>query len=426
MGKETNRLWDRRDFLRLGGAGLTGILLGGALSAQGQTPTVDELVKAPREGSLNLGEPWTRQAVTAMWADHARTGMTPLLKMTPPFQKEIILYFKNEALSPTGSLKHRVAWALVMNGLVNGFIEADTHLYEETSGNTGIGEAYFARLLGLPFTAVLRSNISPLKMAAIRQYGGRTANPPDGKPLMEFFEETVKKDPLGYNLDQFANAEKAIDYFAGTPAENMNIANEMFLQMAQEPYPCPAWIIAGAGTGGTATSIARYVRKWNALKSPECASKLLVVDPERSVLFDWYMTGNGQLTVPFSTRIEGVGCSGPVIFGKTFSLLREGVSRMIKVPDPASVAAMHLLADLAGSRVGPSSVLNFFGMLKTLKGMREGKQSGAIASIICDDGSRYADTYYDAGWIKDNDLGHDQWLVCLRKFWETGEWTEPA
>lgn len=418
---------DRRDFVRLGALGFAGSLLGGRALALDDTAKYADLVKAPREGSTGLGnDVWRRDAVRAMWADHVRTGMTPLLRLDPPFERNVPVYLKNEARSPTGSLKHRVAWALVMNGLVNGYIRADTHLYEETSGNTGIGEAYFARLLGLPFTAVLRRDISPLKMEAIRQYGGRTSVPPEGASLEEHYQSVLKGDPLAYDLNQYGNAEKAIDYFAGTPAENMNIANEVFRQMELEPNPCPEWIIAGAGTGGTATSIARYIRKWAALKAPECGAKLMVVDPERSVVFDWYMTGNERLTLPFHTRIEGVGSGGPILFGKTFSLLREGVSQMLKVPDRASVAAMHLLAELVGFKVGPSTGLNFFGALKTVGQARARKGAGPVATIICDDGARYADTYYNADWIKANDLAHADWLACLRKFWETGNWAEPS
>ena len=417
----------RRDFIRTGLCGLIAIAWpspGFALETSGDFGPV---VKAPREGSVRFGdEEWVGAALKKMWQDHLRTGMTPLLEKSPPFQKDIQLYFKNEAKSPTGSLKHRVAWALVMYGLVNGDIQSDTRLYEATSGNTGIAEAYFASLIGLNFTAVLRSTISRHKIEAVKQYGGEAALAPQGKPVDAHLKDLLRADPKSYDLNQFANAEKALDYFSGTPAENMNVANEIFKQMELEPHPCPAWIITGAGTGGTATSIARYIRKWTVLKRNPCPTRLAVVDPEYSVLFDWYLTGDESLTLPVTTRVEGIGSSGPVVFGRTFSLLRKGVSRMVKVPDRASLAAMHLASDLAGFAVGPSTGTNFFGALRVIKQMRDEGKPGSVVTLICDEGSRYKDTYYNPDWVKENGLGYDEWLTCLRRYWEKGEWVEPS
>jgi hypothetical protein len=78
----------------------------------------------------------------------------------------------------------------------------------------------------------------------------------------------------------------------------------------------------------SATSIAKYIRKWADFDGRNCPAKLAVVDTEDSVLFDWRLTGNDTLNIPTGSRIEGIGSSCPVVFGKTFSLLRQGVSRM--------------------------------------------------------------------------------------------------
>jgi cysteine synthase A len=151
-----------------------------------------------------------------------------------------------------------------------------------------------------------------------------------------------------------------------------------------------------------------------------------VVDPEDSVLFDWYLTGDEQLSISTSSRIEGIGFSGPVTFGKTYDLLREGVSQMFKVPDSASVAAMHFVSELAGFEVGPSTGTNFYGALRLMGQMSREGRGGSIVSIICDEGSRYRDHYYRPEWLKEVGLNPEPWLPVLKRFWNTGELREPS
>lgn len=96
--------------------------------ARGESPpaTATGLTQAPREAAQTFADPaWVRDAIRLMWAERKRSGVTPLLHLSPPLSKDLHLYLKHEAKSPTGSLKHRVAWGLVMGpssmaGLVPG------------------------------------------------------------------------------------------------------------------------------------------------------------------------------------------------------------------------------------------------------------------------------------------------------------------
>lgn len=364
---------------------------------------------------------WVRQAISTLWRDREMAGITPLIRLMVPFAPRVAIYLKDESKSPTGSLKHRVAWALLMDALVNGKIGPKTRLYEASSGNTAIGEAYFASLLGLSFTAVMRPGVSEGKLQAIRGFGGQALVLQEGMSPPAYIDQVTAKDPLAYNLNQFANTERALDYFKGSPSSTMNMANEVFLQLQGANQPCPAWFVAGAGSGGTATSIARYLKKW-ADHGLSCGSRLAVVDPEDSALFAWYETGDNAVTVAKGSRIEGIGTRGPVRFGSTFSLLREGVSRMIKVPDVDSVAAMHLVSRLIGQSVGPSTGTNFCGALSLADQMHQRGEAGSIVSIVCDGGSRYQDNYYSPGWIRDSGLVYETQLTRLDTFWKTGRW----
>ena len=365
---------------------------------------------------------WIRQAIDTLWRERRMERTTPLIRLRLPFEPRVSIYLKNESKSPTGSLKHRVAWGLLMDALVNGKIGPNTRLYEASSGNTAIAEAFFSRLLGLPFTAVVRPGTSEGKLSAIREYGGQVKIVDAGQSPADYIAEILSRDKLAYNINQFANTEKSLDYFKGRTDLTMNIANEVFQQLRLYHASCPAWFVAGAGSGGTATSIARFIRKW-ADKGNRGSARLAIVDPEDSALFSWYQTGDPDITVSKGSRIEGIGSRGPVRFGSTFSLLREGVSRMIKVPDSDSIAAMKLVSRLVGQDVGPSTGTNFCGALHLADELVSRGESGSIVTIICDGGSRYRDNYYNPSWLREAGLESEARLKRIETFWATGTWS---
>jgi cysteine synthase A len=116
---------------------------------------------------------WVRQAIAAIEADFLRSSDTHLIRVDMPAVKNIHLYLKDESTHPTGSLKHRLARSLFLYGLCNGWIVEGTTVVESSSGSTAVSEAYFARLLGLPFIAVVPKSTSREKIDQIGFYGGR-------------------------------------------------------------------------------------------------------------------------------------------------------------------------------------------------------------------------------------------------------------
>ena len=129
----------------------------------------------PLEIDRTLGGPdrdWVCEATRKIAADFNRSSDTHLIKLDLPCLDGIDLYLKDESTHPTGSLKHRLARSLILYGLCNGWIRKDTPLIESSSGSTAISEAYFARLLGLPFIAVVPRTTSAEKIAQIEFYGG--------------------------------------------------------------------------------------------------------------------------------------------------------------------------------------------------------------------------------------------------------------
>ena len=330
---------------------------------------------------------WRANAVRLMDADSRRSADSHLMPLKMTGFDGVDIYLKDESTHPTGSLKHRLARSLILYGICNGLIGPETRLFEASSGSTAVSEAYYARLLGLTFTAVLPRSTSKSKIEAIERQGGLCRYVDD--PSMIYEEARSLADcPGGYYLDQFTYAERATDWRG-----NNNIAESIFQQMSLERHPVPRWISMSAGTGGTSATIGRYI-----LYRGFC-TRLCIPDPEHSAYFAGWSEGDGAMRCNRGSRIEGIG--RPRV---EQSFLPGVVDAMIKVPDAASIAATHVLSRMLGRRVGGSTGTNFIGVLWAAAAMRSAGEEGSIVTLICDSGERYADTYFDDDWLREQDL----------------------
>ena len=331
---------------------------------------------------MNDHRTWAREAVRIIEADFQRSADTHLIPLPLPGLPGIELYFKDESSHPTGSLKHRLARSLFLYALCNGWLKPGAPVIEASSGSTAVSEAYFARLLGVPFIAVMPATTSQAKIDQIAFYGGKSHLVKD--PTQIYAEsERLAKEGGGHFMDQFTYAERATDWRA-----NNNIAESIFQQMRFEHYPEPSWLISSPGTGGTTATLGRYVRY------RQHCTRVLCADAERSVFFDYYQTGDASLRLDCGSRIEGIG--RPRVEA---SFLPKVIDAMVKVSDALSLAAMHYLAERLGRRVGGSSGTNLIGALVAALQMKAAGESGSIVAILCDGGERYANTYYDQAWL---------------------------
>ncbi|THU04167.1 PLP-dependent cysteine synthase family protein [Lampropedia puyangensis] len=336
--------------------------------------------QAPQQTSNTT---WLYDAIGRIEADYQRSADTHLIALPAPrlAQARIDLYLKDESTHPTGSLKHRLARSLFLYALCNGWIDRTSTIVEASSGSTAVSEAYFARLLGLPFVAVMPRSTSSEKIQLIEFYGGR-CHFVDNAAQVYDAARRIAAETSGHYMDQFTYAERATDWRG-----NNNIAQSMFAQMQRERAPIPAWIVVGAGTGGTSATIGRYVRY------QQYATRLCVADPQGSVFSVYHQTGDTTLTAPGS-RIEGIG--RPRVEA---SFIPSLVDAMEQVCDVESIAAMQALSALLGRRVGPSTGTNFVAMLRLAQQMQVQQQTGSILSLLCDSGERYLNTYYDSDWL---------------------------
>ena len=365
-------------------------------------PPVDDI---ERDSS---GRSWVHEAVRRVEADSNRSADTHLVPFPLPSMPGIDLYLKDESTHPTGSLKHRLARSLFLYGLCNGQIHEGTTVVEASSGSTAVSEAYFARMLGLPFVAVMPATTSLEKIALIEFHGGRChfVDQPTG-----IYEEArrLAAECGGHYLDQFTNAERATDWRG-----NNNIAESVFTQMERERHPLPEWVVVGAGTGGTSATIGRYVRY------RRLPTRVAVVDPEGSSFFPGWRDGDPSVLTGRASRIEGIG--RPRVEP---SFVPTIVDRMMRVPDAASLAAMRHLEQATGRRAGGSTGTNLWGSLRLAAEMRKAGTRGSIVTLLCDSGERYGNTYYDDAWLRTSGIDITPYTTTLETFTRTGVWTEP-
>ena len=329
---------------------------------------------------------WGRAALAKLQQEAARSADTHLLRVDLPAFPGIVFYLKDEASHPTGSLKHRLARSLFLYAMCNGRLREGQTVVDASSGSTAISEAWFARMLGLPFVAVMPTCTAPRKIADVQALGGTCDLVDD--PGQVHARAAWHAERGACHLDQFGLAERATDWRG-----NNNIAESILQQMSREPDPEPAWIVCGAGTGGTSATIGRYLR-YRGLRT-----RLCVAEPLGGAFAEGWRTRNPRARASQPTLVEGIG-RPRVEPGFVFDV----VDQVVEVADVQSIAAAWWLEELLGHRYGGSSGTNLIACLHLAAAMRARGERGSIVSLLCDRGERYEQTLFDPRWLHARDL----------------------
>jgi cysteine synthase A len=351
---------------------------------------------------------WVANALGRIEADYVRSSDTHLLLVALPGAPDIQFYLKDETTHPTGSLKHRLARSLFLYALCNGRIGPRTVIVEASSGSTAVSEAYFAQLLGLRFIAVMPRSTSAEKVAQIAFYGGES-HFVETADQMRAQSAALAATLGGHFMDQFTYAERATDWRG-----NNNIAESLFAQMSREPHPIPAWIVVGAGTGGTSATIGRYVRY------RRLPTRLALADPEASAFHRRVADPSIESYSGPPSCIEGIGrpCCEP-------SFLPELIDAAYPVADVASLAAARVLSRRINRSCGGSTGANFYAAARIIADMRARSETGSVASLICDSGERYRSTHLDANWLASRGFDLAPWEAAVERFFDTGVLADP-
>ncbi|WP_018656401.1 pyridoxal-phosphate dependent enzyme [Actinomadura flavalba] len=342
---------------------------------------------------------WPAAALRRLDAERAALEPTPLRAF--PLAHDVAVLLKDESALPTGSLKHRAARALFRHAIASGRITEGTPVVEATGGGAALAQATFARLLGLPYTAVLPGAPDPRRAAPLEALGAevRFVTPP---LAIYATARELAAATGGCFLDQYAHAAHALDHRGDDPAIEL---------AAQLPAP-PAWIVAGAGTGATAAAFGRHARTYGT------GTRLAVADPENSACFPAWVTGDLGYATGMPSRIEGIGRPRvePGFLPGLYDLV-------VPVPDAASVAAARAARAATGLPVGGSTGTCLWAALHLAA--RPAATGTTIVAVLGDAADRHLRTVHDDAWAAAKGLDPAPYAAALDRFAAGGPFTPP-
>lgn len=286
-------------------------------------------------------------------------GETPLLhlrRIVPPDSADV--FAKLEYLNPGGSIKDRAAIGMIRRAEEQGLLRPGCTILEATAGNTGIGLALIGVNRGYRVILCVPQKFSKEKVMLMQALGAEVIRTPDAEGMegaIRRTRELAAKIPDSFLPAQFENQANP-DYHYETTGR------ELFEQMQGQIDA----VIIGAGTGGTFTGVARFVKE----RLPRALA--IAVETVGSVL------GGGP---PGDHKIEGIGAS---FIPKTFD--PELADEIIAVSDRDGFSTVHELARKEGVLAGSSGGANVFVALKVAKKLGPGKR---VATLIPDSAERY-------------------------------------
>ena len=177
-------------------------------------------------------------------------GNTPLVELRPV--GDVQLYAKLEGQNPTGSIKDRIAKAMIEAAEASGELEPGRELLEPTSGNTGISLALVAKLKGYPLTCVMPENATEERKRLLRLFGAQIVDSPGAEGsngAVRLALELAEHEPKYFMPFQYANAANPRAHYEGTGAEIVAALDRVDV------------VVAGLGTGGTLMGVGERLRE---------------------------------------------------------------------------------------------------------------------------------------------------------------------
>jgi cystathionine beta-synthase len=303
-------------------------------------------------------------------------GHTPVVRLSriaAGVTPEVVA--KLESFNPGGSIKDRVAVALVEAAERDGRLRPGGTIVEPTSGNTGTGLAIAARLKGYRVIAVMPDKMSREKIDLLRAYGAEvvmapTDVPPDSpQSYYRVADRLTEEIPGAFQPNQYFNPANPQAHYESTGPE-----------LWEQLGPQLTHLVAGVGTGGTVTGIARFLRE----RKPEI--QIVGADPEGSIY-----SGGEEGVRPY--LVEGVGED---FWPGTFD--RSVIDRWVMVSDRDAFLTTRRLAQTEGILAGGSGGLALHAALVTAAEVED--PQAVIAVIIPDGGRSYLSKVYSDAWMR--------------------------
>lgn len=317
-------------------------------------------------------------------------GRTPLICLNQ-VTRDILspIYVKAEFLNPGGSAKDRIALRMVEAAEKQELLKPGGTIIEATAGNTGVGLALISAVKKYRCIFVLPDKMSQEKINLLKAYGAEvvitpTNVPPDSPESYNGVAERLAKEiPGAFRPHQFENPNNPLAHYLTTGPEIWT-ATQGKIDV----------FVAGMGTGGTISGVAKYLKEQN----PDIT--IVGADPEGSIL-----SGDS----PKSYKVEGIGED---FIPKTFN--RQIVDEMVRVSDKESFNMARRLAREEGLLVGGSCGTAVAAALKYAARLTEPKY---IVVLLPDTGRNYINKIYSDTWMQENGF----WEGKTVKFTKVGE-----
>jgi len=295
-------------------------------------------------------------------------GETPLVQLNKVATPQMARVLgKLESSNPGGSVKDRIAFAMIEDAEKQGLLNPGGTIIESTSGNTGIGLAMVAAVKGYRLILTLPEGMSTERISLLERYGAQVVM----TSALEGMAGAVKKakelqaaTPGAFMPFQFANP--------ANPRVHRQTTAQEILHATDGQVDA---FVAGVGTGGTITGVGETLKK----KSPEI--RVVAVEPAGSAVLSGKPAG--------MHRIQGIGAGFvPEV------LDRSVIDEIITVEDMEAYQMARTLAKEEGLLVGISAGANVFAALKVAERLGPGK---TVVTILCDTGERYLslDPYFE-------------------------------
>ncbi|MCJ1296140.1 cystathionine beta-synthase [Xylographa carneopallida] len=315
-------------------------------------------------------------------------GHTPMVRLNKLPQSlgiEATVYAKLEYFNAGGSVKDRIALRMIEEAERLGRIKPGDTLIEPTSGNTGIGLALVAAVKGYKTIITLPEKMSQEKVAVLRALNATIIRTPTQAAFdspeshIGVAKRLQKEIPNAHILDQYGNPDNPLAHEYGT-------AEELWTQTAGKIKA----VVAGAGTGGTITGLARGLRKHNR------KIKIVAADPYGSILALPKSLNDGYIDEAY--KVEGIGYDFvPDV------LDQHSVDLWYKTNDRESFMYARRLIAEEGLLVGGSSGSAVAAMVRAAKDLELGKDD-VIVVILPDSIRSYLSKFVDDDWLAVNNL----------------------
>lgn len=310
-------------------------------------------------------------------------GRTPLIRLQKIVQSEGLVCVKHEAFNPGGSIKDRIALNMVNEAEKRGELVPGGTIIECTSGNTGLGLAMTAAVRGYKAVLTMPDKVAPEKAALLRAFGAdvkiapTAVEPEDPASYYSVAKRLSQEIKNSYYPNQYQNQDNPETHYMTTGPEIWDDTDGKITHF-----------VAGVGTGGTITGVARYLKE----KNPNV--KVIGADPVGSLYYEYFRTG--KLGEAHTYKVEGVGedmIPGTVDF--------DYIDDVIQVGDRECFSVARRLTRLEGIFSGSSAGL---AMQVGIQVARTLGPDDLLVVLIPDTGERYLSKVYNEDWLRENQL----------------------